>query len=78
MPAPLRALMIEDSEDDALMLIRELRRGGYEVSHQRVDSAAALNAALDAGKWDIVISDYSLPGFSGTKALALLRSRLTT
>ena len=77
MPAPLRALMIEDSENDALMLIRELRRGGYEVSHQRVDSAAALNAALDAGKWDIVISDYSLPGFSGTKALALLRSRDT-
>ena len=75
MPVPLRALLVEDSEDDALLLIRELRRGGYEVSYQRVDSSASLHAALDSGKWDIVLSDYSMPGFSGTEALAELRGR---
>jgi two-component system cell cycle sensor histidine kinase/response regulator CckA len=75
MATPLRALLVEDSENDALLLIRELRRGGYDVSHRRVDSAAAMHAALDGGKWDIVISDYSMPGFSGTEALALLRKR---
>jgi two-component system, cell cycle sensor histidine kinase and response regulator CckA len=75
MPSPLRALLVEDSEDDALLLVRELKRGGYDLDHVRVDSAAALNSALDSGKWDIVLSDYSMPGFSGTEALAVLRSR---
>ena len=75
MATPLRALLVEDSEDDALLLVRELKRGGYEIDHLRVDSAAALHAALDSGKWDIVLSDYSMPGFSGSEALAVLRSR---
>jgi len=75
MATPLRVLLIEDSEDDALLLVRELRRGGYDVTHQRVDSAAALHSALDAGTWDLVMSDHSMPGFSGTQALQLLRSR---
>jgi len=75
MAVPLRALLVEDSEDDALLLIRELKRGGYDVQPQRVDSAASLHSALDSGRWDIVLSDYSMPGFSGTEALSLLRAR---
>jgi len=75
MATPLRVLLIEDSEDDALLLVRELRRGGYDVTHHRVDSAAAMHAALDSAAWDLVMSDHSMPGFSGTQALELLRSR---
>ena len=75
MPPPLRALLVEDSEDDALLLVRELKRGGYDIEHLRVDSSVALHSALDSGKWDIVLSDYSMPGFSGTEALSVLRGR---
>jgi two-component system, cell cycle sensor histidine kinase and response regulator CckA len=72
---PLRALIIEDSEDDCALLVRTLQQGGYEVAHQRVDSAEALLARLHAGHWDIVLSDHSMPGFSGTAALALVREK---
>lgn len=75
MRTPLRVLLIEDSEDDALLLVRELRRGGYDVTHQRVDSSEAMHAALDSAAWDLVMSDHSMPGFSGTEALRLLRDR---
>jgi two-component system cell cycle sensor histidine kinase/response regulator CckA len=74
MAIPLRLLMIEDSEDDALLLLRELRKGGYEITHERVDTPAAMAAALDSKKWDLVISDHSMPHFSGVQALHLLRS----
>jgi two-component system, cell cycle sensor histidine kinase and response regulator CckA len=73
MDVAIRVLMVEDSEDDALLIARELRRGGYELTTQRVDSAEAMRAALDQGKWDIVICDYSMPQFSGKDALKLLR-----
>ena len=75
MTAPLRVLMVEDSEADAALLTRELRRGGHEVVLQRVDSASAMVAALNDGRWDLVIGDYSMPHFSGTDALKLLRAR---
>ena len=78
MAIPLRLLLIEDSEDDALLLVRELKRGGYNVTHQRVDTATAMHAALDSGSWDLVMSDHSMPGFSGTQALELLRNRNIT
>src|SRR3981189_2357369 len=75
MSVPLRVLMVEDSEDDAALLGRELRRGGYEVTFQRVDSSAAMSAAIEREKWDLVICDYSMPHFSGTDALKLLRAK---
>jgi len=71
----IRALIVEDSEDDTTLLLLELQRGGYSVHHSRVDSNRSLTEALDQGKWDIVLSDYSLPGFSGTKALSIIRDR---
>ena len=69
----LRALIIEDSEPDAELLLRELKRAGYEVSYTRVETAAALRAALEQD-WDVVLSDYSLPGFGAIEALNILRA----
>jgi two-component system cell cycle sensor histidine kinase/response regulator CckA len=71
---PLSVLIIEDSEDDAVMVVRELKRAGYDVDFQRVDSRDALKASLEARQWDLVISDFSMPRFSGTDALRLVRS----
>ncbi|HXU83555.1 MAG TPA: response regulator [Polyangia bacterium] len=71
----LRLLLAEDSEDDEALVLRALRAGGYDVQHLRVESAAAMGAALDAGPWDIVISDYHMPGFSAPEAFRVLRER---
>ena len=77
MSTPLRVLIVEDSEDDALLILRELRRGDYDPTFERVDTPDALNAALAGQTWDVVIADYSMPRFSGLDALRLLQeSRL--
>ena len=75
MRVPLRVLIAEDSEDDARLLLRELERAGFDPAYERVDRAAAMQAALDRHPWDLVIGDYSMPEFSGPAALALLRAR---
>lgn len=75
MAIPFRVLIVEDSEDDAALLLRELRCGGYDPAHERVDTAAAMITALDRQTWDIVFSDHSMPHFSGTEALTILRER---
>src|SRR5215210_161956 len=75
MGGPLRVLLVEDSEDDALLLIRSLRRGGYDPTWERVDTAAAMEAALDGRDWDLVISDHGMPEFSSSAALELLKRR---
>jgi hypothetical protein len=74
MSRPLRVLVVEDSRDDAQLLLRELERCGYEVESKRVETAEAMRAALERTTWDAVLSDYSLPEFSGTGALAVLQS----
>ncbi len=74
MDKTIRALIVEDNEDDAQMLLRELERGGYRVTHRRVETHAAMREALMRESWDIVLSDYSLPSFNAPAALALLRS----
>ncbi len=75
MATPLRALIIEDSQNDCDLLLGVLGRGGYDVTHQRVYSASALASTLEKDQWDIVISDYSMPGFNGTDALAMVREK---
>ena len=72
---PLKVLLVEDSEDDAFLLIRELHKGGYELEFHRVDNAEELTSALEHEHWDILITDYSLPNFSGMEALQILSSR---
>ena len=75
MSVSLRVLLVEDSEEDALLLVRELKRGGYEPTFERVDTAPAMLAALERERWDLVVGDHSMPAFSSTAALALLRER---
>jgi PAS domain S-box-containing protein len=75
MGAPLRVLLVEDSEDDALLLLRVLRRGGFDPTWERVDTAAAMEAALDGRGWDLVISDHGMPAFDSSAALELLRRK---
>ena len=70
---PLRVLIVEDSEDDAFLLLRELHRGGYEPVSERVETAETMRSALKKQEWDIVISDYTLPGFSGIEALNIFK-----
>jgi len=69
----LRLLLVEDSEDDALLVERQLRRGGYRPHIQRVDTADAMSEALSENRWDIVITDHNLPNFDAHQALALVR-----
>ena len=71
----LRLLLVEDSENDALLLERELTRGGFTPIVERVETAGALTAALDRQPWDIVVGDYSMPQFGGAAALELVRQR---
>ncbi len=75
MGTPLRALIAEDSENDTLLLVRELTRAGFDLTYERVQSAAAMQEALTRQHWDVVIGDYSMPQFSGTAALQMLRER---
>src|ERR1043166_3778562 len=70
----LRILLIEDSEDDARLVLREIERGGYEVEFERVETADSMRAALASKGWDIVICDFSLPSFSAPHALAVLKN----
>ena len=67
----LRVLMVEDSEDDALLVIRELERGGYETTFERVETAEAMATVLEKQVWDIILVDYNLPHFSAPEALEL-------
>jgi two-component system cell cycle sensor histidine kinase/response regulator CckA len=70
---PLRVLFADDSENDVLMLLRVLRKAGYEPVYERVSSAAPMREALLRQAWDVVISDYEMPGFGGFEALQILK-----
>lgn len=70
---PLHLLMVEDSEEDTLLLMRELTRQGFISTHLRVETEADFLAALKSASWDAVIADYVLPKFSGPAALECLR-----
>jgi two-component system, cell cycle sensor histidine kinase and response regulator CckA len=74
MGIPLRTLIIEDSEDDTLLIVRELKRGGFDPIHERVETAEAMKAALSTKTWDLILADYSMPHFSGLEALKLLKA----
>ncbi len=71
---PLRLLIVEDSEDDAALLIRALQQGGYDLSCHRVQTEDGLRAALADGVWDVIVSDYSMPEFTAPAALDVLKN----
>ncbi|MDI6104232.1 response regulator [Actinoplanes sp. NEAU-A12] len=72
-PEEIRLLLIEDSDDDAVLVVNRLRRSGLRVDYERVETADAMCAALARGSPDIVISDNGMPAFNAEAALQLLR-----
>lgn len=69
----LNLLLIEDSEEDALLILRELRRSHFEVVWEWVQTPEEFLSALSRGPWDIIISDFRLPRFSAPVALNLIQ-----
>ena len=70
---PLRVLLVEDCETDALLLLRALQRAGFEPAHKRVDSAREMDLALEGEEWDLILADHAMPQFSAPEALELLQ-----
>lgn len=75
MPQPIRVLIVEDLASDAELIVRELHRGGLVVDWRRVRAAEELRSTLTNESWDVVLSDYSIPGFGAAQALEIVRSR---
>lgn len=73
MAGHLRVLIVEDSVNDTFFIVRELQRNGYQVEFERVETAAAMQAALEVNTWDLIISDYMMPQFGGAAALAIYK-----
>ena len=71
---PLRLLLVEDSDNDEILIVHELRRGGYAPSVTRTQSSSGFRAALEEGSPDVIISDYAIPGYGGLMALADLKA----
>jgi len=70
----LKVLLVEDSEDDATLLLRALRKGGFTPDWQRVETAADMSAALESRPWDVILCDFNLPAFSAPQAIDLLKA----
>ena len=66
-------LIVEDSEDDALLVVRELKRGGYEPYWERVETPEAMKKVLAASEWDAIVSDHRMPRFGPLEPLAIYR-----
>ena len=75
MTTPLRVLIVEDSPDEAELIVLALESAGYVIINQRVDNAAAMQAALEQQPWDVVLCDYAMPEFDALRALQLLQAR---
>jgi len=73
MADPFRVLIVEDSVEDTFLIVRELQRGGLNVTFERVDTQASMQSALEGQPWDLIICDYSMPSFGGPAALALFQ-----
>ncbi len=71
----VRVLIVEDCDDHSVLLVEELRRGGFEVKSRRVETRAETERALEEEPWDLVVCDYFLPGFGPFEALAMLKER---
>ncbi|VAX08868.1 diguanylate cyclase/phosphodiesterase (GGDEF & EAL domains) with PAS/PAC sensor(s) [hydrothermal vent metagenome] len=69
----LRVLIIEDSENDTLLLLRKLKKAGYQTQHQQVSTSHSLKKTLLKEEWDIVITDHNIPKFDSTAALAVIK-----
>jgi PAS domain S-box-containing protein len=72
-PQSLRVLMVDDSEDDVLLIIHELKKGGYNPLYERVETADAMKKSLQETQWDVILCDYKMPKFNAPSAIALLK-----
>lgn len=72
-PRPLRVLLVEDSQSDALLLLRALQKGGFSVTSSRVDTAESMAEQLEKPGWDLILCDHSMPRFSAPEALELTK-----
>ena len=72
MSTPLRVLIIEDQEDDAALMLRELRKAQFDPEFERVETEQEMTAALEKGGWDLILSDHGLPRFNSLQALNML------
>ena len=75
MKQQLHVLLVEDSEDDALLVTRHLEHGGFEVRSERVETADSFASALTSEEWDVILCDYRMPNFNGLKALSIVKER---
>ncbi|PYI84977.1 MAG: hypothetical protein DME26_12155 [Verrucomicrobia bacterium] len=73
MKRPLHVLIVEDSEFDAQLVVGLLKKSGYDVSYERIETAEALKSALATNQWEIILADYNLPNFSAPEALKILQ-----
>ncbi len=71
MKTPLNALIVEDSEDDAALLVKELQKNGFDLKWKRVETEADYRANLDSDI-NVIFSDFALPQFSTMRALEVL------
>ncbi len=71
----LKVLLVEDMENDALLILRELRKQNYEPSYKRVDTADAMQAALENDIWDIILTDHNMPSFNSSNALEIRKQK---
>jgi signal transduction histidine kinase len=74
MVPPLHVLILDDNEGDAALLVRELTRAGFEPKFVRIDTARGLEEALRRDAWDLVLSDYAMPSFTGLDALRIVQA----
>ncbi len=73
MGRPLSVLLIEDSEDDATLIVHELEHGGYEVDFERVDNTPSVREALSRRAWDVILSDHAMPESCALEALTVVK-----
>jgi len=70
---PIRVLIVEDSDDDVLLLVRQLKKEGYRPTYDQLDTAEAMRKALEKQTWDVILCDNSMPGFSAFDALGIYK-----
>ncbi len=75
MDKPIRVLIVDDSDDDGLLLVRNLKNGGYSPSYEQLDTAEAMSKALDNQTWDVILCDNSMPTFDASSALELYKDK---
>lgn len=75
MDKPIRVLIVDDSEDDGLLLLRNLKNGGFNPSYEQMDTAEAMSKALDNQTWDVILCDNSMPNFDASSALELYKDK---